>query len=89
MIGITNFNPIQSINSLIQPFGLKVSNKQQIISKVAFASLAILSLSHLLPSVAGDRDYRDCVYNRCGGINRDCCESTYQRCLAYCANNYG
>ncbi|MGL5263634.1 MAG: hypothetical protein ACRDAI_03530 [Candidatus Rhabdochlamydia sp.] len=89
MIGITNFNPIQSINSLIQPFGLKVSNKQQIINKVALASLAIISLSHLVPAVVGDSSYRDCVDNRCGGIDRDCCNDVYKRCLAYCRRNYG
>lgn len=41
MSAITNFSPIQSVNSLLKPLGLTISNKQQIITKVALAMLVI------------------------------------------------
>ncbi|MGL4539602.1 MAG: hypothetical protein ACRCU0_01310 [Candidatus Rhabdochlamydia sp.] len=53
MLGITNFNPIKSINSLIQPLGLAVSSNQQIINKIALASVAMLAISFTLPIVEG------------------------------------
>lgn len=92
MIGITNFNPIQSINSLIQPFGLKVSNKQQIINKVALATLAILSVSHLFSTVEGYTRQElldDCLEGCRVNIDRQCCESTFRKCVRACFRKYG
>ncbi|MGL4540427.1 MAG: hypothetical protein ACRCU0_05575 [Candidatus Rhabdochlamydia sp.] len=48
MLGITNFNPIESINAKLRPWGFTVSTKQQIISKVALASLAMLAMNSVL-----------------------------------------
>ncbi|MGL4540429.1 MAG: hypothetical protein ACRCU0_05585 [Candidatus Rhabdochlamydia sp.] len=48
MLGITNFNPIESINARLQPWGFSIATKQQIISKVALASLAMLAIHDVL-----------------------------------------
>lgn len=56
MLGITNLKPIESINSVLQPLGLKVSNKEQIISKLAWMTLATLTIYNLVSTVeAGSR----------------------------------
>ena len=49
MSAITNFNPIQTINSFLKPLGLAVSSKQQVISKttmIAFAALSLLQVAN-------------------------------------------
>jgi len=79
MSTITGFNPIKSINSLIQPLGLAVSNKQQIINKIALASFAMLAFSYV-PQAADalcSRSLVSCV-NSCvdlyyKGSGRDQC----------------
>ncbi|MGL5263737.1 MAG: hypothetical protein ACRDAI_04060 [Candidatus Rhabdochlamydia sp.] len=48
MLGITNFNPIGAINARLQPWGFSISTKQQMISKIAFASLAMLAIHDVL-----------------------------------------
>ena len=53
MSAITNFNPVQSVNSLLKPLGLTLSNKQQIINKLALATLAILAVTYGLEMVEG------------------------------------
>ena len=51
MLTITNLHPIKAIHSLLQPLGLTLSNKQQVINKVAFAALAILVVACRLATV--------------------------------------
>jgi hypothetical protein len=53
MLGITNLKPIESINSVLQPLGLKVSNKEQMISKLAWGALATLTICSMLSTVEG------------------------------------
>ncbi|MGL5263736.1 MAG: hypothetical protein ACRDAI_04055 [Candidatus Rhabdochlamydia sp.] len=48
MLGITNFNPIESINVRLRPLGFTISTRQQIINKVALASLAMLAMNSVL-----------------------------------------
>lgn len=45
---ITNFNPVQSINSFLKPFGLGVSSKQQIIAKTAMVAFAALTFNQMM-----------------------------------------
>ncbi len=45
---ITNFNPVQSINSFLKPFGLGVSSKQQIIAKRAMVAFAALTFNQMM-----------------------------------------
>ena len=65
MSAITNFHPIKAINSLLQPLGLAVSNRQQIISKAALAALAMISLNYVLVEAITCREA--CVINHCQG----------------------
>ncbi|MGL4539730.1 MAG: hypothetical protein ACRCU0_01960 [Candidatus Rhabdochlamydia sp.] len=69
MLGAINFNPVQAVNSLLNPLGLTLSTKQQIISKIAFASLAMLAINNALQKVDGTctthcEDRRECIPTR-------------------------
>lgn len=86
MSAITNFHPIKAINSLLQPFGLTLSNKQQIINKAALAALAILVVTCGLGMVeaqsstirdAGRAQSSTDCYETCGYIRIPSC--TYVR----------
>ncbi|MGL5625889.1 MAG: hypothetical protein ACRDDW_00015 [Candidatus Rhabdochlamydia sp.] len=57
MLGITNFNPIQSINSFLRPLGLAISSKEQIIAKTTMAAFAALTLLQVT-DVLGKGTYR-------------------------------
>ena len=45
---IKSFSPIQSINSLLQPLGLSVSNKQQVLAKATMVALAALTFNQVM-----------------------------------------
>ena len=83
MSEITNFNPIKSINSALLPWGLAISNKQQIITKIAVASIAALAINHVLPAVGGE-EYtaayllRDCIDNFCSQIASEHTKSLFR-----------
>lgn len=47
MLTATNFNPIKSINFLIQPLGLAISSKQQIINKIALVTFALIAFNQV------------------------------------------
>jgi hypothetical protein len=78
---MTSFNPIESINSLIEPLGLAISNKQQIINKIALAFFAMLAINHAFSTVEGNESF---LLNRC--INKcrwdhDCVRNCYDRIM--------
>ena len=102
MLGI-NSNPVEFMNSLLRPWGLAVSNKDQIIQKIALVSVAALAISSALPTAEGL--YRD---NRVGSFEgsavrrqleiavanckRSCVSSVwseYQSCIHSCNRYYG
>ena len=93
MSTITNFHPIKAINSLLQPLGLTLSNKQQVINKVAFAALAMLVVTCGLATVeAQSSTIRDAnraqsateCYSICGYINPPVCGYSDREANAAC-----
>ena len=96
MSAITNFNPVKSINSLLQPLGMTLSNKQQIINKLAFATFAILAINYGLTAVdAGSvirdvnrsDDLEDCLTNVCDHIG-DEAQDLRDRCYRACQRRF-
>ncbi|MGL5627350.1 MAG: hypothetical protein ACRDDW_07590 [Candidatus Rhabdochlamydia sp.] len=78
MLGAINFNPVQAVNSLLNPLGLTLSTKQQIISKIAFASFAMLAINNVLQNINVNADDCHCRYEtKClWAIKKHC----YQEC---------
>lgn len=91
MLAITNFNPIQSINSLLQPLGLTLSNKQQIVNKIALAAFAVLTFSYapqMADALCPRGNLHNCVTILCGPrIPTDGSYVAYHNCVVNCANN--
>ena len=89
MIGNTNFNLTQSINSFINPMGLSLSNKKQIIAKITTVALAAIFLVGNMPSVMAMGECREpcltnCV-NNCPLTAQGVAESTCaQQCFTNC-----
>lgn len=90
MPAITNFNPIHSINSLLQPLGLTLSNKQQVINKIALATLAVLAFSYG-PQMVDACDTLACVQSRCPSSiqNTQASIDAYNRCIDRCVARCG
>ncbi|MGL4539638.1 MAG: hypothetical protein ACRCU0_01495 [Candidatus Rhabdochlamydia sp.] len=60
MLGNTNLNVTQSINSFIRPLGLSLSNKKQMLAKVTTVALAAILIFGNLSSVSADC-VSDCI----------------------------
>ena len=86
MLRIASFNPIESINARLKPWGFAVSTKQQMVSKIAFASLSMLTIHEALRTVEGCREG---VWNNPGaqchtyGESSIWCEPS-RACSKYC-----
>lgn len=80
MLGITNFNPKETIHSVLNPFGLTISNKQPIINKLVFAAFAMLAINHALPAVTQGHTMNQCMVS-CRGMKNciDRCREIYDQ----------
>ncbi|MGL5263089.1 MAG: hypothetical protein ACRDAI_00695 [Candidatus Rhabdochlamydia sp.] len=90
MLGNTNLNVTQSINSFIRPLGLSLSNKKQMLAKVTTVALAAILIFGNLSSVSADC-VSDCIDKcpRCcsGSLGvcppcAICVKGCYDRCRA-------
>jgi hypothetical protein len=84
MIGNTNLNVTQSINSFIRPLGISLSSKKQMLAKVTTVALAAIFIAGNLPSVSADC-LVDCL-NKCPGQAPDpdysrCAQACFTKCL--------
>ena len=64
MLRIANFNPIESINVRLKPWGFAISTKQQMISKIALASLAMLTINNALLTQVEAACRQICTYEQ-------------------------
>ncbi len=48
MLEITSFSPINGINFLLDPLGLTISNRQQVVNKLALALFVMLAIDRIL-----------------------------------------
>lgn len=90
MLTITHFNPIESINALIQPLGFVVSNKQQIIAKITLLALAVLTFTQALPLAERAANNYETALNRCiehskAGLVNVCGANYSSPCTLKCA----
>lgn len=80
MIGNTNFNLTQSINSFLRPMGLSLSSKEQITAKATMLALGIILVANNLPLASAHRGcWQRCV-SRCGEPPNSC----FNKCLDDC-----
>ena len=63
---IKSFSPIQSINSLLQPLGLSVSNKQQVLAKATMVALAALTFNQVMMQTANACNHCPNPHPSCG-----------------------
>lgn len=77
MLRTTNFNPIESINARLRPWGFTISTTQQMISKIAFASLAMLTIHDVLSTRNLQVEAGECR-------NRHWCEAAEPVCHQVC-----
>lgn len=92
MSTITNFNPIQSINFFLRPFGLGISSKQQMIAKTAMVAFAALTFNQMMMQTVNARmSNRECKDYHCPLI--ECSTSLdlllcFSACYNRCDRNY-
>ena len=92
MSAITNSSPTQSVNSLLKPLGLTLSNKQQMIDKIKLiAPLAIIATCgatlvsaqqySFSDDVSNSRSYQHCLRSVCEQLSM----SLYYPCVEACS----
>lgn len=93
MLWITNLKPIKSINSVLQPLGLTVSNIEEMISELARGTLATLTIYIMFSTV--EAQSQRCVNQDINIQNckDDCLERFSRRdillnCLRGCVARY-
>jgi hypothetical protein len=61
MLEITSFNPINWVNFLLDPLGLTISNREQVINKLARALFVMLAINHAFSGIEGISDLDWCI----------------------------
>ncbi|MGL5627250.1 MAG: hypothetical protein ACRDDW_07080 [Candidatus Rhabdochlamydia sp.] len=87
MLAAINFNPIKSINSLIQPLGLAVSSKQQIINKIALVTFALIACNQISQEMGVNAANLQSCLNDCATNSKS--QFEYNNCASNCRYFYG